>query len=305
MIDKLEPPMDSPKPRQGDEEAAAAPRPQIATPSAAPASAATRAKGPPQDPVAFERWLGIERLKVDMRRLELETKQAETPPARGSHPALPMLFGLVLVALFGLVAFLAAQVLTMREDIAALRSAQSEVAERLAAGVPQSPAAVAAQPDAPQAAAAPSAPSPADAAQTAAEPLIPPAPTASSSGAANGTPAPPASTETAPSPPALPGTGYTVRIFAPVNSVPQAKIDNFTKPLKAAGFDVVVSDTGVVQTTSNTLSYHAATTDMANELSNLLQKKNPSLGIELRASPSIPDNARQILILNLTDEAFN
>ncbi|MFD2031931.1 hypothetical protein ACFSKM_19470 [Ancylobacter dichloromethanicus] len=85
----------------------------------------------------------------------------------------------------------------------------------------------------------------------------------------------------------------------------KAKVDSFTNTLKKDGFDVVVSDTGVVQTTSNTLSFHGASADMANEVAEIIQKRHPSLGIELRASPSIPDNARQVLILNLTEDAFN
>ena len=96
-----------------------------------------------------------------------------------------------------------------------------------------------------------------------------------------------------------------MRIFAPVNSVPKAKLDNFTSPLKAAGFDVVVSDTGVVQTTNNTLSYHSTTQDMANQVAGIIQRKRPGLDVELRTSPSIPPNARQVLILNLTEDALN
>ncbi|QFR34768.1 hypothetical protein [Ancylobacter sp. TS-1] len=85
----------------------------------------------------------------------------------------------------------------------------------------------------------------------------------------------------------------------------QAKLDSFTAPLKAAGFDVVTSDTGVVQTTSNTMSYFGTTEEMANRVASIIQKKHPAIAIEMRASPSIPASARQIIILNLTEDAFN
>ncbi|MFD2031930.1 hypothetical protein ACFSKM_19465 [Ancylobacter dichloromethanicus] len=119
------------------------PRPPV---SASPAPAAARAKGPPQDPVAFQRWLGIEQLKVDMRRLELEGKRAEAAPARTGHPALTVLYGVVLVALLALAAFLAAQMLSLRGDLAALREAQSRIVERLDAVETPAPAPQAAAP---------------------------------------------------------------------------------------------------------------------------------------------------------------
>lgn len=289
MIDKLEPSIESRKVRSPDEAGAPAPRP-----AAAPASP-SRPKGPPQDPVAFQRWLGIEQLKIDMRRLELENKRAEAPPARGGRSALAVLYGVVLVALLALVAFLFAQTLNLREEVAMLRDAQSGIVGRLDT-LETAPAPQAAAPEAPaqtQAAASPTPETPTAAAPAATpDPSVPPAGTE-----------PTADAE--PAAPALPGAGYTVRIFAPVNSVPKAKVDAFTGPLKAAGFDVAVSDTGVVQTTSNTLSFHGASADMANEVAEMIQKRRPALGIELRASPSIPDNARQVLILNLTEDAFN
>ncbi|TCK31031.1 hypothetical protein EV667_1136 [Ancylobacter aquaticus] len=292
MIDKLEPSI-APQRMRADEENGA-PRA-----SAAPSAPAARAKGPPQDPVAFQRWLGIEQLKVQMRRLELENKRAEAPASRAAHPALPVLYGLVLVILLALVAFLAAQVLNLREDVAALRSAQGIMAERLQAlEMPPPPPQALAPEAAPPAAMTPAAPatslpSPALSSPSPADALVPLAGT---------TPMP---AEAEPATPALPGAGYTVRIFAPINTVAKARVDAFTAPLKAAGFDVVVSDTGVVQTTSNTLSFHAGSGDMANEVAEMIQKRRPALSVELRASPSIPESARQVLILNLTEDAFN
>ncbi len=295
MTDMSEPSPESPGPRPSD-------APTGAKPSGPAAPATNRAKGPPQDPEAFQRWIGIERLKVDMRRLELETKRLETPEAPPPRPqprsaVLPILYGVILVALVGLTAFLASQVMALRGEIGALRTAQTEIGQRLAAAESEQiglrEAVEAAQTKANASAPAPVQPSP-QASSEASPPNA--APAEASSQAA----APPAAPD-----PALPGSGYTVRIFAPVNAVAKAKIDGFVNPLKAVGYDVVVSDTGVVQTTSNSLSYHASSEEMAKRLSTLIQQKKPALTLEMRASPSIPPSARQILILNLTEDAFN
>jgi hypothetical protein len=284
MTDMTEPSPESPGPRPSDVPTGAKP--------SGPAAPASRSKGPPQDPEAFQRWIGIERLKVDMRRLELETKRMEAPetPPRRRSPVLPILYGVILVAMIGLTAFLASQVLALRGEIGALRTAQTEIGERLAAAESEQiglrEAVEAAQTKANAAAS------------------VQPAPQASSEVPATPSVAPAAAPPATPDP-ALPGSGYTVRIFAPVNAVAKAKIDGFVNPLKAAGYDVVVSDTGVVQTTSNSLSYHASSEEMAKRLSTLIQQKKPALAMEMRASPSIPPSARQILILNLTEDAFN
>lgn len=294
MTDMSEPSPESPGPRPSDVQTGA-------KPSGPAAPATNRGKGPPQDPEAFQRWIGIERLKVDMRRLELETKRLETPeapPPRPRSPALPILYGVILVALVGLTAFLAAQVIGLRGEIGALRTAQTEIGQRLATAESEQiglrEAIEAAQTKANAAAATPLQPSP----QASSD--VPAAPNAAPADAPSQAAAPPAAPD-----PALPGSGYTVRIFAPVNAVAKAKIDGFVNPLKAVGYDVVVSDTGVVQTTSNSLSYHASSEEMAKRLSTLIQQKKPALTLEMRASPSIPPSARQILILNLTEDAFN
>lgn len=310
MIDKLEPSIGPVRARAGEETGAAPRAPAAPAPGVpAPAASPSRAKGPPQDPVAFQRWLGIEQLKLQMRRLELETKRAEAPAPRALPPALPILIGVVVVLLLAGVAFLAAQVLSLRDEVAMLRGAEATLSERIEAlEVPPAPQATAPTTPPPASATAPAAPAsaapspatPGPATSAPADPLVPLAGT---------TPTPaqnaPAANPPAPATAALPGAGYTVRIFAPVNTVPKARVDAFTAPLKAAGFDVVVSDTGVVQTTSNTLSFHAGSADMANEVAGIIQKRRPALGVELRASPSIPESARQVLILNLTEDAFN
>lgn len=296
-----EPSPEAPGPQPTDDGTAALPRPAAGVPGSA-----ARSKGPPQDPEAFQRWIGIERLKVDMRRLELEQRRQETPPppamlphaAPAARPVLPILYGVVLVAVLGLAAFLAAQVMGLREEIGALRTAQTEMAARLTATAQDQLAlrdTVEKLPAAAPQTAPPAAAPPATTAPPLADPGNVPLDDPSTQ---------PSGTDAA-APPAQPGTGYTVRIFAPINAVTKARVDAFTAPLKAQGYDVVVSDTGVVQTTSNTLSYHASTEDTAKQLSALIQRTKPALSIEVRPSSSIPATARQVLILNLTEDALN
>lgn len=280
MTEKSEPSLGTPQSRPKDDPARGAPQPTA------------RAKGPPQDPEAFRRWIGIERLKVDMRRLELETRRLEEPaPARRS--ALPLLGTLLIAATLVLTGLLGSSLLSQREEIGMLRAEQAALAERLsqsqadltdlAEQIAQEKATQVARNAVPAPLAAASAATPASVSST---------PNASDTGAQT----PPA--------PALPGDGYTVRIFAPIEGMAQAKINQFSSGLEAQGFDVVVSDTGVVQTTSNTLSYHASAEDMAKRVAGILKARRPPVDVELRVSPSIPDNARQVLILNLTEEAF-
>ncbi|WAC28672.1 hypothetical protein [Ancylobacter sp. SL191] len=296
------------------------------TPAAAPAS---RAKGPPADPAEFERWLGIEQLKVNMRRLEVESRRLELEnrraagaveppgpttaapevPARASAGRLLTIIVGILALVLGALAGISAQqtaaqrteVAALRGEVTTLRSALASLENRVADAETRAAEMAAAPPAVPQPApAAPVAPTPAPEqplAGTPGEPLA--------NAAAATAPAP--DVPPAPEPPARPaqmGDGYTVRLFAPVKNLPAARIDAITNILKGAGFEVVVSDTGIAAPTSNTLSYHAASTDEANKLASLIQSKRPSLDIELRASPSIPAAARQVLILNLTEDAL-
>jgi len=286
-------------------------------PSAAPAGRAApppRAKGPPQEPEAFRRWIDIERLKVDMRRLEVENRrlelEAQRPAAaaapRSTHPLFAAFIGAVaalLIVLPGLglyqVATLRGEVTALRGQLEELRAAVAAVDDKasIAADAASAPARVAALPQG-----GPS-PAPAPSAET---PSAPPAPAPT---AGEPAPAAPPAQETAatPEPPPRPaglGSGYIVRMFAPTGSVPAAKINQFTSILKGAGFEVLVSDAGVSNPTSNTLSYNAASADIANKLATLVQNKRPALDLELRTSPSIPDSAKQILILNMTEDAL-
>ncbi|MGA0564001.1 hypothetical protein ACO2RV_16260 [Ancylobacter sp. VNQ12] len=305
--------------RSGDEIAPtqAADSPAVAHHAGPRPAAPHRAKGPPQEPEAFRRWIDIERLKVDMRRLDVETKRMEieaqrpsapaAPAPRATHPLLAAVLGAVAALLivlpgFGLyqVLSLRAELGTLRTQIEELRGAVAAVDDKaaIAAEAASGPARVAALPQsetAPPAASAPIAPT--------SVATVPVAPTPAASEPPSAAAAPAA----APEPPAKPaglGAGYIVRMFAPTGSVPAAKVEQFTGILKSAGFEVLVSDAGVSNPTSNTLSYNAASADVANKLATLVQNKRPALDLELRTSPSIPDSAKQILILNMTEDAL-
>lgn len=265
---------------------AAAPKPNGAAPA--------RAKAPPEDPEAFRRWAELERLKVDMRRLEIEnrrlaneTRRAEASAPRRRDPSYGQTLltagvaatVLLLVALLALGLFqtvtLHNQLTALQSEVGGLRMAFADLEDKVAeiASAPPATTAEASPPAAP-------APAPAPAAE--------PAPAV----------APP------PPKPSGPGAGYIVRVFAPTGSVPPAKVEQFTNSLKAAGFEVLISDAGVVNPASNTLSYHASAEAMAKKLAALVQAKRPALNIEVRPSPSIPDSARNILILNVTEDAL-
>lgn len=299
-----------------------APESPAIAPHAAPRPAAPpRAKGPPVEPEAFRRWIDIEHLKIDMRRLEAENKRLEleaqrpvapaAPAPRATHPLLAAVLGalaalLIVLPGFGLyqVVTLRAELGTLRAQIEDLRGAVAAVDDKaaIAADAASGPARVAALPTSETAPAA--APTPIAPTSVA---TVPVAPAPAASEPASTAPAPENTAAPAPSAapkPTGPGAGYIVRMFAPTGSVPAAKVEQFTGILKSAGFEVLVSDAGVSNPTSNTLSYNAASADVANKLATLVQNKRPALDLELRTSPSIPDSAKQILILNMTEDAL-
>ncbi|MDQ0511410.1 hypothetical protein [Ancylobacter amanitiformis] len=273
--------------------------------SAASRTAGTAAarKGPPEDPEAFHRWVEIERLKVDMRRLEIENRRLVNETRRpdaaaGRRPELARAHApgltagiaasvLLLVVMLALGLFQAvtlnSQLTSLQDEVASLRMAFAALEDKVA-DIPAAPPVATASASPPAAAPAPA-----------------PAP------AAAPTPAPaPAEPEVAAAPPkpSGPGAGYIVRVFAPTGSVPAAKVDQFTSALKAAGFEVLISDAGVANPTSNTLSFNPSAEAMAKKLAALVQAKRPALSLEVRSSPSIPDSARNILILTVTEDAL-
>ncbi|QIB33604.1 hypothetical protein [Ancylobacter pratisalsi] len=276
------------------------------------AHASSRTKGPPQDPEAFHRWIEIERLKVEMRRLELDSRRLDAPiptkePQRrtSSHLTIATTAAFALTLLLLIAALI--QIALLRSEIGALRGAQAAVEQRLddrlaallearlAEMKPTSPAPMVAASTAP---ALPQAASPVTEAASGAGGVAPAEQQTPAEEAAPAVPEPPAK-------PAKLGTGYVVRMFAPTGAVPAARVEAFTNILKGAGFEVVVSDSGVVQPTANTLAYHAEAAGVAEKLATLVQSKRPALDLELRTSPSIPENAKQVLILNVTEGALN
>ncbi|MBB3770950.1 hypothetical protein FHS55_001545 [Angulomicrobium tetraedrale] len=287
----------SPASAPGTEPAAS---PSTQATSRTTAAAAAR-KGPPEDPEAFHRWVEIERLKVDMRRLEIENRRlvnetrrpeaaaGRRPEAARAHaPGLTagiVASVLLLVVMLALGLFQAVtlnnQLTSLQAEVASLRMAFAALEDKVA-DIPAAPPVATASASPP---AAPPAP--------AASPAPPPAPAPAEPEAA-----------AAPPKPSGPGAGYIVRVFAPTASVPPAKVDQFTSALKSAGFEVLISDAGVANPTSNTLSFNPSAEAMAKKLAALVQAKRPALSLEVRSSPSIPDSARNILILTVTEDAL-
>jgi len=277
----------------------------------------------PEEPEAFRRWIEIEKLKVDRKRLEYEGIRAEAAhagaaradaapeitqlieaPARG--PGLVGAATLVLMVLLAAgIGYLAVQTNMLQRELAQLRAGQTEMTEAMQTlALPKPPEEDRPAPSSwspnlgslaqPQ----PSAPAPAPES-------APPAPAPESTAVA---PTPvPVTTVTPPAPeaPVLLGTGYTVKIYAPTPGPNKKRLENFMSLLKASGFAVDVSDSAVVQSLSNSIAYHASEATMANKVASLLEAKYPALDFELRASASIPEGAKRLFIMNLTEDAVN
>ncbi|GAB4068937.1 hypothetical protein KHC28_21230 [Ancylobacter sonchi] len=305
MTDKREPSFDTsngngPAPTEAPRPAPAeAARPAAASPPSPPRPAPPKAgRTPPEDPAAFQRWIEIEKLKVELKRLELEQQHLQTATEPASHLLAYVTLALI-AAIAGLLIYVVMTLVPLREEVARLRTAQlaapTTTTEAASAASPQIAQAPAAEPPA---AAAPDAAPAAQATDTTpnSEPAAaPPAPATAEA------PAPePAAAEPAP-PPAV---TYTVRIFATA-SIDKAKLERFANVAKAAGFNVDVSAAEVFQPLRNALSYHPGVGDAANRLARALQAKYPGINLDSKASPSINDIAKNVLILNIMDDAVN
>lgn len=224
-------------------------------------------------------------------------------------------------------------------EIQELAIAQAELKDALAA-LDAAAAAVAAPP-APEPAPAPAAPAPANpaaAAPTAAAeppaapaipapelsmpslappPEAPPAAPAGSEGLpaatipAPATAAPPAAAPPAADPGAAPapaaallGTGYTVRIFAPAQNIAGERLTKLQKMLEGLGFSVGVSDDGLFEPPSSSISYHPATKAIADKLIASLRSSFPKLQLDIVAPEAMPDSTRKIIILTLAGGAL-
>jgi len=284
------------------------------TERAAPEPARARSQIP-EDPEGFRRWIEIEKLKVDRKRLEYEGIRAEIaradsarteashvaePAARGSY------IGAVTVVLMVLLAagmgYLAVQTSVLQREVAQLRASQTEMAE----AVQTTLATMIKPPVDDRAAPSTSSPNLGMAQPQSPAPAVGSNPSTPESAALAPTPVP-VTTVTPPVPdtPALMGTGYTVKIYAPTPGPNKKRLESFMSLLKASGFNVDVSDSAVVQSLNNSIAYHASEVAMANKVASLLQAKYPALDFELRASASIPEGAKRLFIMNLTEDAVN
>ena len=315
MTDKLDPAF-GPKPPITAPSEPAAPEPYEPARRAAPEAARARSQIP-EEPEAFRRWIEIEKLKVDRKRLEYDGVRAEAAQAsahpeasvEASHRIEPPARGIgfvgaatlvLMVLLAAGVGYLAVQTSMLGQQVAQLRAAQTEMAEAIQiASLPKPP-----EEDRPaQAAGSPNL-------RTMAQPQsAPPTPENTSPPAQTAVaPTPvPVTTVTPPAPeaPALLGTGYTVKIYAPAPGPNKKRLENFVSLLKASGFAVDVSESGVVQSLTNSIAYHASEVATANKVASLLEAKYPALDFELRASASIPEAAKRLFIMNLTEDAVN
>jgi hypothetical protein len=213
---------------------------------------------PPQDPEAFARWLGLETLKADLKRLELEKlRYAQMEEMRAAPPPLPpapetgggrTIAALALVlalALAGLGGYLAVQLNALNGEVARLSMAQADLRDAVQAmdaqanaaeptaapAAPPSPGAASISSSAPQLSWTP--PAPVETAPTPTETInvTPPTPAAD----ANSAPAAAPPAEPAPE-------AFTVRVFASANPAAKAKREAFASTVRAAGFTVDVSD---------------------------------------------------------------
>ncbi|HEY9211291.1 MAG TPA: hypothetical protein VIQ29_00395 [Ancylobacter sp.] len=318
MTDKLDPAFEPNTPVTAPTEAPAAePAEPVRRSPTEPARARSQI---PEEPEAFRRWIEIEKLKVERKRLEYEglrsvEARSETAHAIEPSPGLGYVSAGMLVLMVLLAAgmgYMAVQTSLLKNEVTQLRTGQAELASAIQTlGSSVKPT----EDDRPT----PSAWSPSlGMAQTgsappeSAQPESPPAAAESAAPAATPAeqPAPaPAAPASAPAPeaeaPALMGTGYTVRIFAPTSGPNKKRLEGFTNLLKASGFNVDVSDASVVQSLNNSIAYHASEVGMANKVASLLQSKYPALDFELRASASIPEGAKRLFIMNLTEDAVN
>lgn len=273
---------------------------------------------PPQDPEAFARWLGLETLKADLKRLELEKlryaqmeeMRAAPPPASpapetsGSRTLAALALVLAL-ALAGLGGYLAVQLNTLNGEVARLSMAQADLRDAVQAMDAQANATE------PPAAAAP--PSPGAASMSSSAPQLswtPPVPVESAptpTETINVTPPPAAEATPAPSaaPPAEPvPEAFTVRVFATANPATKAKREAFASMVRAAGFTVDVSDNEVFQPLANSITFHPTASARAEALAKAIRAKYPNIQFEIKPSEVMTDRMKQIIIVNLTDDAL-
>jgi hypothetical protein len=108
------------------------------------------------------------------------------------------------------------------------------------------------------------------------------------------------------SPPPIPqnSPAYSVRVFAPSASLDKNKLQQFANAVKAAGFSIEISEDAVSQPLNPSIMYRSSSVDIANKLSTALKSKYPSIHFEMRGSDAIPENLKNVMIVNLTADVF-
>jgi disulfide oxidoreductase YuzD len=74
--------------------------------------------------------------------------------------------------------------------------------------------------------------------------------------------------------------------------------------VKAAGFSIEISEDAVSQPLNPSIMYRSSSVDIANKLSTALKSKYPSIHFEMRGSDAIPENLKNVMIVNLTADVF-
>ncbi|MCJ8144626.1 hypothetical protein MKI84_17015 [Ancylobacter sp. A5.8] len=284
---------------------------------------------PPQDPEAFARWLGLETLKADLKRLELEKlryaqeqqriqeqqraqEQQRVPEAPGRPGRGGLMLGsvaLVLVLLLAALAgYLAARLDALNGEVARLSMTQADLKDALEAVDAQlSVAAAAPVPAAPVSGSSSQltwSPPPGVSSRPVAPESIPVAtPGAPAAAAASAAPADPAPADAAA--PAAQADAFSVRVFGSANANLKNRMEAFASVVKGAGFKVEVSSNDVFQPLNNSILFHASAAAKAEELARVLKAKYPKIQFDMKLSEAITDSMRRIIIVNLTDESLN
>lgn len=196
--------------------------------------------------------------------------------------------------------YLAVRMKALDDEMTQLRISQADLKDAFLALDSHPPAGGSAPPaPAPSAEADPSPPPDAPAPPAAAgnDGAPPPAPAAGASAAASATGA----AQPQPAPASKP---YVVRVFAPSGTLDKGKLDRFASTVRSLGFNVDISTDDVSLPMKSSMLFHPASADVANKLATSLMKKYSSMFFEMKPSTAINDNFKNVLIVNLNQDAL-
>ncbi|WP_029353692.1 hypothetical protein [Bosea sp. 117] len=240
-------------------------------------------------------------------------------PSRGAM-VVAVIALVFVVLLAGLTGYLALQVIALNETVTRLSMAQVDLKDAIAALDAQAPG------GSPDAAPAAAAPAPAPAASVPAQPaangalvaaappagagdaFMPPMPGASANtGSGAGAPGTPSAAADAPAEakPALAGSGFTVRVFAPSGSFDKNQLAKLVQNIRSLGFEADVSDDGLAQPEISSVTYHPAVKDVAEKLMGMIRSKYAAKNFESRPSDSIPPSVQKVIFMNLAAGALS